>query len=140
MLIRKLQQYKPEKKFLLLKHLEQLGGVGEGSQAPGPSDVHLGMDSEKEHWDIEHGGMTVGQKLFCGSQENEILLPALSLLCGFEKVPETELLRYTFPGHSSPAPFSPASHSPLFQHCTTGSPAFIPTISFLPLLQHWERL
>lgn len=27
MLIRKLQQYKPEKKFLLLKHLEQLGGV-----------------------------------------------------------------------------------------------------------------
>lgn len=62
--------------------------------------MHVGTAAEKEHWDIEHGDMSVGQKLFCGSQENEILLPALTLLFGFEKIPETELLRYIFPGHS----------------------------------------
>lgn len=67
-------------------------------------------------------GHACGAEAFCGSQENEILLSALSLLCGFEKAPETELLRYIFPGTqckvaSSPATFPPVGHSSPF---TTG--------------------
>lgn len=92
-----------------------------------PSDLHLGRQLKKCRL-FQHRGTLgtwdTGQRLLCGSQENEILLSALSTLYGFQKVPEMSLLRAAFQATQptvaeSPATFSPFTHFNPFRALAT---------------------
>lgn len=79
-IIRTLQPHRPEKKLLLLKHLELpvVGGRTGGSQEPGSQGVCLGKAAAsvgffnlREHWAVAWGHRG----------ESEVLLSAWSLFC-----------------------------------------------------------